>query len=105
MKQLTYTSCQPGQSPTGESGFQVRAASPGIPPDRLRILSGHAVCRLPAGFTPASPPRRLALLDVTGVGRVLCHGNTSFTHLLLDLPAEVTALQALRWWGSSFWLA
>jgi hypothetical protein len=119
MKQLYYTSCEAGKSVSGQSGFQVRAASTGAASERLRAAVRYAGYRLPAGMPaetdPAAAPVRLALLDTADLGRLLCHSayvgpdpstgrlGNFFSHLLLDVPAEVDAARAARSWGSRFW--
>jgi hypothetical protein len=119
MKQLYYTSCEAGKSVSGQSGFQVRAASTGAAPERLRAAIRYAGYRLPAGMPaetdPAAAPVRLALLNTADMGRLLCHSSYTgqdpstgrfgnfFSHLLLDVPAEVDAAQAIHSWGSRFW--
>src|SRR5437868_5160681 len=104
MKQLYYTSCLQGRSKSGEAGFQVRAASPGLTAERVRAVLRHVRYGLPQGYdedtSPTEAPRRLALLE-TDAGRLLCHSShvgrdlstnrtgVYFTHVLFDLPASV----------------
>jgi hypothetical protein len=120
MKQLTYTSCVARRSVNGRSGFQFRAASRGIDAQQLTAAERLVGYSLPEGMTACDEavgtgPVRLALIDSPGLGRVLLHsvyagregdsdrqGNI-FTHLLLELPPEFDAGQAIRTWGSQFW--
>lgn len=119
MKQLYYTACREGQSVHGKSGFGVRAASPGIAADRLQAAVRHGNYELPAGMAPETSPEaapvRLALLATPDAGRLLCHSayvgadpttgryGNFFSHLLLDVPAELSPDAAIRSWGSRFW--
>jgi hypothetical protein len=119
MKQLYYTSCVAGKSVGGGSGFQVRAASAGIGPDRARAVVGIAGYALPAGFPSSSAPEdapvRLAFLDVPGAGRVLCHGcyagkdtttgryGNFFSHAVFDLPEGFDARAAIATWDGPSW--
>ena len=118
MKQLYYTSCLPGRSKSGEAGFQVRAVSLGVAPERLRAVLRHVGYRLPQGYDEDTPPHeaptRLALLD-TDAGRLLCHSSHAdrdpttnragvfFTHMLLDLPESISTLAAIATWKSPEW--
>ena len=120
VKQLYYTSCEAGKSVGGSSGFQVRAASFGLSPDRIRAALRYVGYSLPPTMEPtestaATAPVRLALLDTPDVGRLLCqsryvgkdpttgrYGNF-FTHLLFDVPDELDGGRAILCWGNSFW--
>jgi hypothetical protein len=120
MEQLWYTSCRNGLG--SGSGNMPRAASRGLKDlrsERYARLSRFLRYNLPAGVNPntARPddaPRNLALLD-TGKERILLHqvyvgldytgmryGN-HFSHLLVDVPKEVTARDAIGLWRSPFW--
>jgi hypothetical protein len=128
MQQLTWTSCQPGRSVTGASGFQVRAASRGLTSDRLDQASRYVSYRLPPGIPPESPaqsaPVRLALLQTSELGRFLVHSVSGgadpstgrlgnyFSHLVLDLSERMLAgdnqpaldlAAVLRSWRGPFW--
>ena len=120
MKQLTYTSCVPGRSVSGSSGFQVRAVSPGLAPQQLWQASSYVGYKLPEGVVPCdeavdTAPVRLAMFDTPNLGRVLIHGvyagkegdghrqGNFFTHLLLGVPADFDAGVAISTWGSPFW--
>jgi hypothetical protein len=128
MQQLTWTSCQPGRSVTGASGFQVRAASRGLTPERLDQASRHVSYRLPPGIPPettaCSAPVRLALLQAPDLGRFLVHSVSGeadaatgrlgnyFSHLVLDLSERMLAgdnqpaldlATVLRSWRGPFW--
>src|SRR4051812_4966883 len=95
MKQVYYCRCEPGRGLVAGVGPQPRAASAGVPLDRLNAARAFAAAG-PTGFD--EPPIRLALLD-TPRGRVLCHaagaGDEAFTHLLLDVPDTLDADHAV----------
>lgn len=120
MNQLYFTSCRQHRSLNGQSGFQVRAASAGFDPTRLRAATSYVGYKLPDDFPPAEDavrraPLRLALLDTPELGRVLVHsryvgqegqgtrGGNFFTHLVADLPPEFSSRDAAGLWGSPFW--
>jgi hypothetical protein len=117
MRQLYFTSCLPGRSLYGASGFQVRAASPGLTPDRIRTAVRYAGFSLPQGADDAELlPRRLALLTTRDCGRLLCHSASAgvdpttgrnrnyFSHLLLDIPENFRVEDAVASWLSPFWM-
>jgi len=120
MKQVFYTSCEAGKSLGGDEGFQVRAASAGIGPERIRAAVPYMAYGLPTHVhplqvTPASSPVRLAFLKTPELGSVLCHSVSAgvdpsthrpgnfFSHLLMDLPPAFTATAAIKTWGSDSW--
>jgi hypothetical protein len=120
MKQLLYTSCEAGKSLGGDEGFQVRAASTGVAPERIRAGVPYMAYGLPAHIhplqlAPASTPVRLAFLRTPELGPVLCHSVSAgvdptthrpgnfFSHLLMDLPSAVTAAAAIKTWESDTW--
>ena len=120
MKQLYYTSCRTGKSVGGSSGFQVRATSSNVPPDRLRATIAYVGYSLPVTVMPSestvkTAPVRLALLNTRDAGRLLCHSayvgkdpmtgrfGNFFSHALLDVPPDVDASRAIQTWGSKFW--
>ena len=119
MKQLYYTSCEAGKSVGGQSGFKVRAVSAGVSPDLQRAVCSQVGYELPNGVPdnvePAQAPVRLALLDVSGAGRLLIHAvyvghdpvtdrfGNFFSHALLEVPPSVDARAAALTWGSGFW--
>jgi len=104
MKQVFYCRYEPGRGLAAGAGPQPRAASPGVPLERLQAARMFAGAAPPAGFAEA--PERLALLD-TPLGRVLTHsagaGDDRFTHLLLDVPDTLDADHAARTWASPLW--
>jgi hypothetical protein len=118
MQQLYYTSCVPGRSVSGQGGFQIRACSRGLDPDRQRSLLRYVGYVLPTGFdddvSAADAPCRLALLE-TEVGRVLCRSvaagrdpTTSrtgnfFSHLVIDVPPDLDAMTASQMLTAPFW--
>jgi GTPase-associated protein 1, N-terminal domain type 2/GTPase-associated protein 1, middle domain len=120
MKQLYYTSCRLGHSINGQSGFQVRAVTPGIDHLQLRAAVAYVGYKPPDSIprtedAVATAPVRLALLDTPDLGRILLHsvyvgregegtrGGNFFSHLLLDVPRELAAGDAIRLWRSAYW--
>ncbi|MCG8584876.1 MAG: hypothetical protein MI757_09215 [Pirellulales bacterium] len=120
MQQLFYTSCRAGQSVSGSSGFQVRAKGPSITGDKLRAAIAYAGYALPVTMQPddntwQTAPVRLAMLDTQDVGRIVCrsvyvgkdpetgrYGNF-FTHMLLDVPEDMSAGRVMQSWESLAW--
>jgi hypothetical protein len=104
MKQVFYCRYEPGRGLAAGAGPQPRAASPGVPLERLQAARLFAGAAPPTGF--AEPPERLALFD-TPLGRILAHsagaGDDRFTHLLLDVPDTLDADHAARTWASPLW--
>lgn len=120
MNQLYFTSCRQRRSLSGQSGFQVRAATPGFDPARLRAATAYAGYKLPETSplnedAVARAPVRLALLDTPDLGRVLIHsvyigqegqgtrGGNFFTHLITDLPSDLNLGRVAGLWGNRFW--
>ncbi|MFO7906581.1 MAG: hypothetical protein R6U98_28250 [Pirellulaceae bacterium] len=120
MKQLLYTSCEAGKSLDGDEGFQVRGASAGIGPERMRAALPYMAYGLPTHVSPsclapASTPVRLAFLKSPELGPILCHSVSAgldptthrpgnfFSHLVLDVPPTFTAGAAIQTWGSDCW--
>ncbi len=120
MKQIYYTSCRLGHSVNGQSGYQVRAVTPGLEYPQLRAAIVYAGYKPPDSVAPtaeaiATAPLRLALIESPDLGRILLHSayvgregtgtrfGNFFTHLILNLPHTVTARDAARLWGSPFW--
>jgi hypothetical protein len=120
MKQLFYTSCRAGFSVSGNSGFQVRAVSPSMTADEVRAAVPYASYALPSDVRPDedtrhTAPVRLAFLDTPNLGRVICHAQyvgqdpttkrfgNFFSHVLVDLPAEVDVRAVIQTWGAGFW--
>jgi len=120
MKQLYYTSCRPGKSVSGCGGFQIRSVTPALGPEQRRSAIRHAGYQMPANMldaaTLADMPLRLALLDTPELGRVLYHttyvgkdpstgreGNV-FSHVLIGVPATVTARSAILTLGNGDWI-
>jgi len=120
MKQLYYTSCRTGKSIGGSSGFQVRATSPNLPPDRLRATIPYVGYSLPQNIIPKedthlTSPIRLAFLITPDEEKLLCHGayigkdpmtgrfGNFFSHALLNLPENLEAGEAILTWKSKFW--
>ncbi len=120
MKQVLYTSCAAGKSLNGAEGFQVRGASAGIGPERIRAALPYMAYSLPnhihpLHLAPASSPVRLAFLKTPELGPILCHSVSAgedptthrpgnfFSHLLLDVPPAFTAEAAIKTWESDSW--
>jgi len=120
MKQLYYTSCITGKSVNGNSGFQIRAVSPNLPPDILRSAVSYVGYALPSNVMPSDStatkaPIRLALLNTPSSGRLLCHAvyigkdpmtgrfGNFFSHTVFEIPEEFEAIHAIQTWKSSFW--
>ena len=120
MKQLLYTSCEAGKSLDGAGGFQVRAASAGIGPERMRaavryMAYGLPDCIHPSQMAPSSSPVRLAFLKTPELGPILCHSVSAgldpttrrpgnfFSHVLLDVPPAFTVAAAINTWESDSW--
>ena len=120
MKQIFYTSCEAGRSLNGAEGFQVRGASAGIGPERIRAAKPYMAYDLPpfvnpSQLTPESSPVRLAFLKTPEFGSVLCHSVSAgqdpsthrpgnfFSHLLLNMPPAFTAAAVVKTWESDSW--
>lgn len=120
MKQLYYTSCRSGKSLGGSSGFQIRAISSDIPPERLRASISYIGYSLPVDIIPnektyLTSQIRLAFLDTPDAGKLLCHSvyigkdpmtgrfGNFFSHVLLNIPENVHAIDAIQSWDSDFW--
>ncbi len=120
MKQLLYTSCEAGKSLDGAEGFQIRAASAGIGPERLRAALPYMAYSLPPHvhplqLAPESSPVRLAYLRSPQLGAILCHSVAAgldpsthrpgnfFSHLVMDTPPVLTAGSAIKTWQSDSW--
>ncbi|MSP34075.1 MAG: hypothetical protein EXR06_04155, partial [Rickettsiales bacterium] len=120
MKQIYYTSCRTGKSVGGSSGFQIRASSPNVAPDRLKATISYVGYALPQNVIPTeqtclTSPVRLAFLDTPDAGKILCHGvyigkdpmtgrfGNFYSHTLLNLPDGFQAEEAIRTWLSDFW--
>ena len=120
MKQLYHTSCKKGQSVSGNSGFQVRAVTDGVPDGRARAMLPFVGYEIPLAELdrtrlPEAAPVRLALFEAPNAGRIIVHGvyvgpdpttgrdGNYFSHLLCDVPDTVDAAQVLSTWGSEFW--
>lgn len=116
MKQLYVTSeAATKNGPTPES--RVRAASPGLAPERLAAVRRYAGYASPSRevLGEAAAPVRLALLTTPDAGRFVCHSTCLgidpatgknghyFSHLLLDVPPTLDAQQAIQSWGSRLW--
>ncbi|MEI8372633.1 MAG: hypothetical protein WCJ35_07345 [Planctomycetota bacterium] len=120
MQQLYYTSCRTGRSVGGNSGFHVRAMSPGLSSETVRAAIRYASYFLPTDTvlgaeTTATAPIRLALLDTPDVGRIICHSvylgkdpltgryGNFFSHILLDVPPKLQAGRVIGAWKNDFW--
>jgi hypothetical protein len=110
-RQMHYTSCRYGT--TGSSGFQVRAASAGLPPEVVRQVKPWCSYRGPAETgTDGTGPSSFSSypLDDGGLAITLVHRTGAdytgrpdnfFAHSLIFAPATVTAppLAFLPWQG------
>ena len=120
MKQIYYTSCRTGKSVGGSSGFQIRASSLNVAPDRLKATISYVGYALPQNVIPTeqtclTSPVRLAFLDTPDAGKILCHGvyigkdpmtgrfGNFYSHTLLNLPDGFQSEEAIRTWLSDFW--
>ena len=120
LNQLYFTSCRQHRSLNGQSGFQIRAASPGFQPARLRAATAYVGYKLPDAFpltadTVSKAPVRFALLDTPELGRILLQsvyvgqegqgtrGGNFFTHLITDLSAGCDTINMIGLWRSHFW--
>ncbi len=117
IEQLWYT-WSPASIDDVGPGLNMRAASPGLTGIRKRLsqfIQHYASYRLPNDFDPDTmqAPECLALLD-TPFGKCLLHkvyigkdafgrSGNFFTHLLLNLPENFTARDAIHFWKSPFW--
>lgn len=108
MPTLLYTSCRPGASVSGASGFQPRAASRDLGDRDIRALA-----TLASPPTPGEGPRlvwrrildRWALAHVVEAARDPITGRTGnfFAHIVTGLPEYWDAADALARWGSPGW--
>ncbi len=102
MKQLYFTSWEAA----GGRQARLRAASVGLPGERLQAAARYAGYDAPPQGS-AAPPVRLAWLQTPDAGRLLCHSTGGagpfFSHLLVDVPTTLDAHQAILTWGSRLW--
>ena len=115
MEQLYFTSCKSGASISGNSGFQIRAASSGLTAEHQRALLPHIGYALPpSARTDGSSPVRLALLRLpsetllihsvdSGTDPTTGRPGNFFSHLIVDVPNDIDVLDALSLWDSPFW--
>lgn len=115
---LRYTSAESG--PTGRSGFQFVATTPGTPPDVTRAVTPYMAYRPPPDAPSAPDPEQLASFPVSfAYGRegdhavlVRCrytgrdysgrYGNFS-GHAVVATPAEMEGLRPIELWESPVW--
>lgn len=115
---LRYTSAESG--PTGRSGFQFVATTPGTPPEVTRAVTPYMAYRPPPDAPSAPGPEELARFPVAfAYGRegdhavlVRCHytgrdysgryGNFS-GHAVVATPAEMEGLRPIELWESPVW--
>lgn len=115
---LRYTSAECG--PTGRSGFQFVAASPGTPPAVRRAVAPYMAYRPPPSAPSAPGPDELAALPVSlSYGRegdhavlVRCrytgrdysgrYGNF-YGHAVVATPPEMEGLRPIELWESPLW--
>jgi len=115
---LRYTSVESG--PTGRSGFQFVATTPGTPPEVTRAVTPYMAYRPPPDAPSAPGPEQLARFPVAfAYGRegdhtvlVRCrytgrdysgrYGNFS-GHAVVATPAEMEGLRPIELWASPVW--
>jgi hypothetical protein len=115
---LRYTSAESG--PTGRSGFQFVATSPGTPPEVTRVVTPYMAYRPPPDAPSAPAPEELARFPTSlAYGRegdyaVLArcrytgrdysgrYGNF-FGHALVATRQEMEGLRPIELWGSPTW--
>ncbi|GAA4494668.1 hypothetical protein GCM10023191_034240 [Actinoallomurus oryzae] len=115
---LRYTSVESG--PTGRSGFQFVATTPGTPPDVVRTVTPYMSYRPPPSAPSAPAPEELAALPVAfaygreGDHAVLArcrytgrdysgrYGNFS-GHAVVAAPHELEGLRPIELWESPVW--
>jgi hypothetical protein len=122
VRQLHYTSCKTG--PSGHSGFQFCAASPGLSSEIMREVEQLTVYEPPRGLRTTADGTDADQYPVNFVRVRSKHGNLSiiarvvyvgldfsnrsgnyFAHSLVveDPGAEPTSPLPVELWGSSFW--
>ena len=115
---LRYTSVESG--PSGRSGFQFVATTPGTPPEVTRAVTPYMAYRPPPDAPSAPGPEQLARFPVAfAYGRegdhavlVRCrytgrdysgrYGNFS-GHAVVATPAEMEGLRPIELWASPVW--
>ncbi|GAA4627166.1 hypothetical protein GCM10023196_038300 [Actinoallomurus vinaceus] len=115
---LTYTSAARG--PTGRSGFQFVAMSPGTPPDVTRAVTPYMTYRPPPGAPSAPGPDALAGFPIAlaygreGPYAVLArcrytgrdysgrYGNF-LGQAVVATPEEMAGLRPIEFWDSPLW--
>lgn len=117
MKEFYYTSCRAGESVSGQSGFQIRAASESLTREEENICYrclGYKISISPE-FPVASLPVKLLFWQHSEMGSLALQSTwlgedpvtkrqgNYFAHVLLNLPQRVTAKDVLSLWGSRFW--
>ena len=116
MKQFYYTSCLAGESVSGQSGFQIRAASGTLSQEEttacLRALNFKL--NVPSSYLGPFPVKMLycrsertgniALQSVwLGEDPLTKRSGNYFSHVLCGLLPEISAKTVLEWWGSPEW--
>ena len=122
MDQYYYTGCREGQGISGIRGFDVRAITPGLSSTIVNELGLDATYTLQTYLQPYANqldpkafPVRLAYLHTNGGQTIIAHnvylgrdastnrqGNV-FDHVLLNMPPETDAMDAIATWGSPEW--
>ena len=115
---LRYTSAESG--PTGRSGFQFVATTPGTPPEVTRVATPYMTYRPPPSAPSAPAPAELARFPVSlAYGRegdyavlVRCrytgrdysgrYGNFA-GHAVVATPQEMEGLRPIELWESPVW--
>lgn len=122
IEQLWYTWSTTGIGGAGR-GFQIRAASPNLIASQrslFGIIANFASYQLPDDINPTdfldtmNAPVSLTLINSSPHGKILAHkvycgsdgfgrpGNF-FTHMLVGLPEDFSAREAIRLWKSPIW--
>jgi len=116
MKQFYYTSCLAGESVSGQSGFQIRAASGTLSQEEttacLRALNFKL--NVPSSYLGPFPVKMLycrsertgniALQSVwLGEDPLTKRSGNYVSHVLCGLLPEISAKTVLEWWGSPEW--
>lgn len=119
MKQFHFTYCQQGGSVNGRGGWQMRAVSPGLDETSIKPYVRFIDYQKPEQASATDAPRRLALCTVQLPNgkreRLLAHSvfvgteagrmqDAFFSHAVLDLPDDFDGLDAIKRWGSGFWV-
>lgn len=116
MNHLYYTWCRAEHSLGGNSGWGIRALSPGFPEHEAHQLIPHANFQFLDTISPENSPVRLAYVKHPELGNILIHavaigqcpgqsrGGNYFVHCLTDLGQNFDGFQAILHWNSPGWV-